>query len=98
MTIQQVVSEILTYIRNNGGRYADWYAGITSDPQQRLFVEHAVKKSGDAWISRDAENETMARYAEKQFLDLGMIGDVGGGDSTTRYVYAYKIGPHTKEA
>jgi len=98
MSLDQLISEVLAYIRNNGGRYQEWYAGITSDPQERMFTAHGVRKDGDSWIFRDAGHETTARDAEKHLLSLGMLGDTGGGDYSTKYVYAYKVRPHTSEA
>jgi len=40
LTITKETAEILEYIQKNGGRYSDWYAGIASKPNERLFNGH----------------------------------------------------------
>jgi len=97
MNPNQIVSDFNSYFRKHGGSYSAWYVGIASKPRERLFNDHNVDEKNDAWIFRDAENDTMARKIEKHFHDLGCKGDGGGGDYTTRYVYAYKINSHTVE-
>jgi hypothetical protein len=93
----QVIADIDNYIRQNGGVYSAWYCGIASDPRQRLFVDHNVDQHNGAWIYRDCGTDTAARCAEDCFLRKGCKGDGGGGDWTSRYVYAYKITSTTRE-
>lgn len=93
----EIIEEIKTYIQNWGGQYSDWYVGIASDPRQRLFTDHNVReKGGDGWIFRECENADIAREIERYFIDvLGASGGEGGGDNTSRYVYAYKKTSYT---
>lgn len=95
MTSQQIVQEIKAYIQNTGGAYSGWYAGITSDVEQRLFGDHGVDKKNDSWIYRTGDSSDAARNAENSLLNLGCDGDSGGGDSGARIVYAYKKNSHT---
>lgn len=95
-TTQQAVQDIDNHIRNNGGAYSTWYAGIATYPRARLFTDHGVAEKTDAWIYEDCVTETSARKVEEHFLAKGCDGDTGGGDSSTKYAYAYKKNSHTK--
>lgn len=93
----QAAADIEQYIREHGGDFSNWYAGIAADPRHRLFSDHNVTEHGGAWIYRDAITEAEARKAEDYLLSLGCKGGDGGGDYRTRYVYAYRITPTTVE-
>lgn len=90
-------SEIDAYIRKNGGVYSAWYVGIASDPKKRLFVDHSVTEHGDLWIHLDCGTDSAARRVEQHFLAKGCKGGGGGGDRDTRFAYAYKVTPSTRE-
>lgn len=94
MTIQQIIHDLQDYLGNNGGNYREWYVGITSDPDQRLFVDHNVNKV-DTWIHAPADSNDGAREVEEYFLNLGCDGGSGGGDKTSKVVYAYRKNAHT---
>jgi hypothetical protein len=94
---QQVINDFEIYIRQHGGGYSAWYCGVAADPKSRLFNDHNVDKNG-AWIhSGDTGSDDVARNIEDYFLSKGCKGGGGGGDSGTRYVYAYKITSTTRE-
>jgi hypothetical protein len=61
----------------------------------RLFGDHNVSKEHGHWIYRTASSNSVAREVEQHFLDAGMDGGPGGGDATSRIVYAYKKTPYT---
>ena len=92
MVNHTIVNEIKSHANQEGSGYSNWYCGIASDPDQRLFNDHNVPKGkGKAWwIKKEAENEQNARDTEEYLLRLGFDGDTGGGDYNTVYVYAYK--------
>jgi hypothetical protein len=94
---ETVISDIKSHVANNGSSYSQWYVGIATDPRQRLFNDHAVRERGNAWIYRRCAVSNVARAVEKYFLAQGMRGGSGGGDSSSDYVYAYKIASHTVE-
>ena len=87
---QEIIDEIDTYMRKVGGLAKDWYVGIATDPEARLFSDHNVDKANDAWIYLPASSASAARRIEKAYLDTGHDGGPGGGSATTRYVYAYR--------
>lgn len=94
----KIIKEIDEYIQKEGSPYGRWYVGIASDPQNRLFQDHNVSKENGWWIYQKASSDTDARAIEKFFLEQkGTQGGPGGGDSSTCFVYAYRITDHTRE-
>jgi len=91
-----IISDIKNYMTKWGGSYSEWYVGIATKPRQRLFDDHKVNEKTDAWIHREAESADIARSIEDYFVNtLGTDGGTGGGDDSTRFVYAYKKKSHT---
>ena len=98
MIDQAIISDIVSFISRWGGGYSDWYAGIASSPRERLFNDHNVNEQTEGWIYRDALNSNSARATEDHLVNtLGMDGNTGGGDNTTRFIYAYRKSAHTIE-
>lgn len=97
ISLQQVVKDIDDYIRNNGGKYSEWYCGIAADPRDRLFTGHSVEEKKGPWIFRDCGSDDDARKVEAYFHAKGCQGGGSGGDENTRFVYAYKITAQTRE-
>lgn len=92
---QEIIKEIKEHIASRGGSYADWYVGIATDPQERLFKDHKVNKDTDKWIRRLADSEKQAREIEDYFVNtLKTDGGTGGGINPTS-VYAYRKNSHT---
>ncbi len=96
-TVATIIAEIDAYIRKCGGTYSSWYCGVAANPRDRLFKDHNVDEHRGQWIHADAGTDTKARQVEKHFLDKGCKGGGGGGDHTTRHVYAYRITSTTRE-
>jgi len=97
-TKQQVIADIRAYIEQRGGAYRGWYVGIASDPRARLFRDHGVDEKDDMWIYRECESSVLAREVEELFVKvLGTDGGLGGGDASTRCVYAYLKTTHTRQ-
>ncbi|HKX08376.1 MAG TPA: hypothetical protein VJN67_09295 [Stellaceae bacterium] len=89
-TAQQIIDDINAYMRSVGGLNRDWYAGIASNAETRLFNDHAVSRAGGNWIWRRATSSAVARDVEKAYLDAGCDGGGGGGDYGTDCVYVYR--------
>lgn len=94
MTTQKIIQDFQNYMDNVGDRCPDWYVGITSDPKQRLFGDHGVDEQY-GWIHAPGDTNEIARSVEKYFLALGCDGDTGGGDNSSKVVYAYRKNSHT---
>lgn len=97
-TKSEIVAEITAHIGKSGSQYySEWYAGIASDPESRLFDDHNVSRENAWWIYRQASSDDEAREAEAELIELGCKGGGGGGGEDTVFVYAYKITSTTKE-
>ena len=92
----EIVAHIKKQIEQDAGAYSNWYCGIASDWEDRLFNEHKVPRK-DHWRTiRQCYNNEDARTVESKLLKLGCDGGAGGGDETTVYVYAYLKGSMTE--
>lgn len=87
-TKQEIINDIANHFA--GTPYSNCYEGITADVENRLFGNHKVSKKNGHWIYRPAASHTIARDVEQRFLDKGMDGGCGGGDESSKIVYAYK--------
>ena len=98
MSEDEIKADIERYIEDRDANYGNWYVGIAADPRDRLFEDHRVKKESDLWIYRKAMSSAAARSVEKYFIERkGTKGGPGGGDDSTRFVYAYKIMYYTQQ-
>ncbi len=95
-TTTTLAAEIYAHIQEEGSGYQHWYCGIAADPSRRLFNDHNVSKENGWWICRDAGSSAEARTIERHFLDRGCQGGGRGGDHSTKFVYAYRITPDTR--
>jgi len=95
-----IVSTIRAHADREGSGYSNWYCGIASDPDRRLFDDHNVPRGVNQawWTKENAGSELSAREIEEYLLGLGFNGGNSGGDSSTTHVYAYrKISGVTRE-
>jgi hypothetical protein len=90
---QEIINNISNHFK--GIAYKNSYVGVTSDANSRLFGDHNVSKDNGHWIYRSAFSDSVAREIEKHLLDAGMDGAPGGGDETSKIVYAYKKTSYT---
>jgi hypothetical protein len=92
----KIVADILEYV--GSAKKSEWYVGIATDVQDRLFSGHNVPEKGSqGWIYRTASSEQNARDTEKHLLNTySFKGGAGGGDCP-KCIYAYKITGSTKE-
>jgi hypothetical protein len=94
---QLIVNEVVTHMCKYAGKYQDWYAGVAANAKEKLFNDHGVKETGDAWICRDCVNDVTARQVERYFMKRGCKGGPVDEGESTRYFYAYIMQPHTRE-
>ncbi|MBQ7907971.1 MAG: hypothetical protein IJ311_00500 [Elusimicrobiaceae bacterium] len=98
LTKERIIQEIDSYIQKEGGYYYDWYVGIAKDPKTRLFSDHNVSEINGKWIFGETFSDASAREVESFFLEKkGTRGGPGGGDTSTCFVYAYRITSYTRE-
>ena len=86
--------DLITFMSGQDAPNYAFYAGITSDPMQRLFDEHQLPLTQPHKIVR-CENHQEARELEKQLHKSGCDGGPGGGDESSEYVYVYLMSPQT---
>lgn len=58
---QQVKFEFLSYIKEFGGRPAEWCVGCADDPAEALFARHAVDAQNDIWLWKPTLSAAAAR-------------------------------------
>ena len=93
----EIISKINAHVASMGGAHADWYVGIATDAEDRLFLDHNVDRENGKWIYVPADSERVARETEAELLDYyGYDGGIGGGDKPT-FVYAYRKTPSTRQ-
>ena len=98
MIKQEIINAINKHLqKSNKENYQDYYIGITSNVEARLFGDHKVSRENDWWIYCPAKTEEIVREVEKYFLGVGMSGGTGGGtgDGDVRIVYCYELGLDT---
>jgi hypothetical protein len=91
------MNEVMTHMGKYGGKYQDWYVGVTADAKVSLFKEHGVKESDDAWICRKCADDVSARQIERYFMKKGCKGGFVDEEKSTRFFYAYRMQPHTRQ-
>lgn len=100
MTAAEIIKAIDAHLmKSNREYYNQFYIGITSDIESRLFGDHKVPRENHWWIYQYADSEDIARDVERHYLELGMQGDEGGGTGSgnVKYVYCYAITNYTVE-
>ena len=98
-TNDQIIADIKDHANKSGAqKWSEIYVGVSKDARDRLFNSHGVPEKDYWWIYRQAMSSADARAVEDYFVNtLKAKGGGGGGDDTADYVYAYKIGPNTRE-
>jgi len=97
-TKEEAKKHLKDYILSNGGNYPDWYTGIASEIEQRLFNDHSVDQKNGLWAWAKCQSADVAREVEDYLINtLGTKGGLGGGDDSSEYVYTYKITSATRE-
>ena len=76
--------EIINAIESEVSVYSVWTIGVTDDLEQRR-KDH---ENPAIWYHWRADSERIARNVEKHFIDKGMKGGVGGGESPN-HVYIF---------
>ena len=94
---QKIMCEVAVHMSKYGVNYQEWYAGVAADPKARLFNDHGVNETSDAWICRQCGNGAAAREIERYFVKKGCKGGLVDEEKSNLYFYAYMIQPHTRQ-
>ena len=97
-TEETIIENIRNHMKSRGGAHSEWYVGIATEFMQRLFQDHNVNPKNDFWIYQYAGSRSAAEKIEHYFINtLGTKGGPGGDDENTKFVYAYRVRPHTRQ-
>jgi hypothetical protein len=96
-TSNTISGEIDAHMSSSGFPNKDWYVGVTSDINERLFGFHRVPRKEHWFIYRRCVNAASARALETAYHKAGCKGSTGGGDDSCVYIYAYLITQTTVE-
>jgi len=66
-----------------------WYVGLASDAEEKLFQHHKVNRHANSWIYRMADSPETARSVHEKFLRLGCDGEQHANELNATDVYIY---------
>lgn len=93
----EIIGDFEDFIGRNGNAFGEFYVGCTGNPKVALFTRHALKQSGEVWISRRAKDEYEAGEVVEYFVTSRKTkGRRGERKEEDVYVYAFKIRSHTR--
>ncbi|MGU9963813.1 MAG: hypothetical protein ACNYPD_06885 [Candidatus Halichondribacter symbioticus] len=93
-TENEAYNALVKYIKDNGGRFTDWYCGVTHDVPTRLD-QHENEKGITAKLPGKVKCSSMkiaiAVEAKMHAKDcLGHARGPGGVNDNSKYVYVFK--------
>lgn len=92
----EIIDDVEAFVAKYGGKFADWYVGISKDPKATLNGTHGFKK-GDVGLVRTAASELQAQQVVDYFVGTrGCKGRKESFDAGEIHVYAYRRARHTK--
>lgn len=96
-SVQQIKYEFLAYIKGLGGRFEDWYVGVTDDPEQGLFATHRIERDVDPWIYKPAltakASTTVLKYFRENLKTDG--ADLSRVPDEATIVFLFRKSPST---
>ena len=93
---QDIIDEIIRYVKAEGGAFSDWYVGVASDPIKRLFEAHKVNEYNWTYLPcGDTDTASFIRSHLKE--NLGFDGEEGSIDRGKPHIYVFRKAPHTKQ-
>lgn len=94
-TAQEIIDEIIRYVRNQGGVFSEWYVGVASDPAQKLFESHGVNEYN--WTYLPCGDEGTAQFIQSHLKNnLGFDGRDHEAGIKNPHIYVFRKGFHTK--
>lgn len=89
---QQIKFEFLSYIKEFGGRPAEWHVGCAPDAQKAMFDAAGVDPDGDIWLWKPALSPAAARIVYRYLTE--QLGVKPTPDATAgSNIFLYKLGP-----
>lgn len=98
MKSEQIIKNILLKTKKrNYSVPQDYFVGVTSNPEMRIFFEHNLSKDGSYYTIHEANSKLEAKMALGKLLDDDMNGFPLNGHIPGKYVYCYFIEGTSKE-
>ena len=98
MESKQIVKHILLKKEErNCSVIQDYFVGVTSNPEKRLFYEHNISKDEGFYTYFEASSELEAKNAFNKLLEEDMNGFPLNGHIPGKYVYCYFIEGPSRE-
>lgn len=77
LSVQQVKWELLSYLKEFGGGFDEWYVGIADDAKETLETRHGLVLDRDLWIFKQTLTHRAAQTVQEYFVrKLGTDGDI----------------------
>jgi hypothetical protein len=92
----EIIADVENHVAKFGGDFTEWYVGVTANPKERLFTQHRLRSSGDAWITRRAIDDLQAAEVQEYFKSVRKTQGGSKGGLVDIFVYAYKRKSHTR--
>ena len=91
LSVQQIKFEMLAYIKEFGGSFADWYVGVAAEPVRTLTEQHGLDPRLDIWLYKQALTARACGTIQSFFLrKLGTDGIDCPPAEDADCVYLYK--------
>lgn len=91
---QQVKFEFLSYIKEFGGRPADWCVGCADDPAHALFAHNAVDAERDIWLWKPTLSPAAARIVFRYLTE--QLHVPAAEEQAGRCIFLFRRGPVEK--
>ncbi len=89
----EIIADIESQIRRNGGEFSDWCVGVAKDSREPFFEAHLVEDRNDGFLFREAFTPGCAQEIRDYLVNqCGATLDPSSSDDG-RLVYAYGMTP-----
>ena len=92
----EIVLHLRSFINEHACASHQWYVGLASDAEEKLFQHHKVNRQANSWIYRMADSPEAARSVHENFLRLGCDGEQYPNELNATDVYIYLKSHKTK--
>lgn len=94
-SVQQIKFEMISYIKEFGADFSQWYVGIANRPKEKMQHEHGVDENEDIWLYKQAVSfaacKTVQRYFIEKLQTDGKLVHEGNDDTDCIYLYRKSI-------
>ncbi|MCF8260947.1 MAG: hypothetical protein K9J12_09245 [Melioribacteraceae bacterium] len=98
MLKEEVISNVLQFVKENNGDNYDYYVGTSNDPGTKMFSIHLVQPLGGIYKYVKLDNIEEASETKKQLIStFGFDGQLSDGSTKSQYLYIYKKTQSSKE-